>query len=101
MYMAGEGHVEVEYQYGKFVLLSNEKIDAKKKDNFYAEILQIGIKENKYTNNNSLKERIKVDIQNRVRNVTMEKFNKTDLVHFIETSTWRLYRPIDTAVVDT
>ena len=44
MSMGGEGPVEVEDQAGKFVLLSNEKIDAMNKDYLYAEILQRGIK---------------------------------------------------------
>ena len=42
--MGGEGHVGVEDQDGKFVLLSIDKIDATKKDGFYAGILQRGIK---------------------------------------------------------
>ena len=42
--MGGEGHVEVEYQAGGFVLISSENIDATKKDGFYADILQRGIK---------------------------------------------------------
>ena len=40
----GEGHVEVKNQAGKFVPLSNDKIDATKKANFYAALLQRGIK---------------------------------------------------------
>ena len=45
--MGGERHVEVEYQSGKFIPLSNNKIDAMNKDNFYARILQREIKEKK------------------------------------------------------
>ena len=40
MSMVGEEHVEVEYQSGKFVQLSNEKNYATKNDDFYADILQ-------------------------------------------------------------
>ena len=43
MSMGGEGHVELEKQYGRFVPLSNKNIDAMKKDSLYADILQIGI----------------------------------------------------------
>ena len=58
--MGGEGHVEVEDKSRKLVLLSNENIDATKKDNLYADILHRGIKENMYTNKKSLKDRLKV-----------------------------------------
>ena len=44
VYMVGEGHFEVEDQAGKFVSLSNDKIDVMEKDDLYAEILQRGIK---------------------------------------------------------
>ena len=73
--MGGERHVEVEDQARKLVLLSNENIDATKKDNLYADILHRGIKENNSTNKKSLKERLKVDLQNRLRNVTMVEAN--------------------------
>ena len=43
--MVGEGHVEVKDQAVKFIPLSNGEIDATKKDQLYAEILQRGIKE--------------------------------------------------------
>ena len=39
MSMGGEVHVEVEDQYGKFILLSNDNIDAMKKDDLYAGFL--------------------------------------------------------------
>ena len=42
--MGGKVHVEVEYQDGDFVPLSNDYIDAMKKDGLCADILQIGIK---------------------------------------------------------
>ena len=42
MSMGEEKCVEVEYQAGRLVPLSNEKIDAMKKDYFYAEILHRG-----------------------------------------------------------
>ena len=41
-----------------------------------------------------------MDMQNRVRNVTMAEANKTPLAHFMETATWRLLRPIDTPAVE-
>ena len=41
--MVGEGHSEVKYQYGMFVPLSNENIDAMKKEYFYSGILRGGI----------------------------------------------------------
>ena len=43
--MGGEGHAEVKDQAMKFIPLSNGEIDATKKDQLYAEILQRGIKE--------------------------------------------------------
>ena len=42
--MGGEVHVEVKDQYGKFVIISNDNIDAIKKDDFYAGIFQRVIK---------------------------------------------------------
>ena len=99
VYMVGEGNVEVEDQSGKFVPISNYKIDATEKDNFYDEIFQKGIKKEKATIKKSLKERIKVDMQNRLTNVTIAKFNKTSLAHLTETETWRLLRRINTAVL--
>ena len=36
--MGGEGHVEVEDQAGEFVLLTNERIGAIKKDYLFADI---------------------------------------------------------------
>ena len=47
--MGGEVHVEVGDRAGKFVPPSNENINAMKKDNFYANICQIGIKEKNST----------------------------------------------------
>ena len=44
MSVGGEEHDEVGYQVGKFVPISNHKIDTMKKDYFYAEIFEIGIK---------------------------------------------------------
>ena len=41
----------------------------------YADILQREIKEKNSTNNKSLKERLKVALQNRLRNVTMVEAN--------------------------
>ena len=82
MYMVGEGHVEVEDQYGKSVPLSNEKIDAKKYDNCFADIFQRGIKEKKSTKKKALKERLKVAMKNRVRNFTMAESKNIYLVHF-------------------
>ena len=79
--------------------LSNEKIDAKK-EYFNADILHRGIKENKSTIKKSPKERLKVAIQNRVRNVTMDGSNKTALLHFLEMATWISLRPINTPMVD-
>ena len=61
--MGGAVHVEVEDQARKFVPLSNAIIYAIKKDNLYAEILQRGIKDNKFTINKSLKEILKVAMQ--------------------------------------
>ena len=42
--MGGKGDLEAEDQAGKFVPLSNDKIDEMKKDDFYADILQREIK---------------------------------------------------------
>ena len=39
-------------------------------------------------------------MKNRVKNITMAKFNKTYLVYFIETVTWNLLIPIDTSVME-
>ena len=80
--MGGERHVEVEDQARKLVLLSNDNIDETKKDNLYADILHRGIKENNSTNKKSLKERLKVAMQNRLRNITMAKSNNTSLTNF-------------------
>ena len=44
MSVGGGVHVEVEYQAGKFVPLSNENIDSMKKDFFCTDIFQRGIK---------------------------------------------------------
>ena len=52
------------------------------KDDFYTYILQIGIKEKKSTNKKYIKERLKMAMQNRIRNVTMAEVNKTTLTHF-------------------
>ena len=38
------GHVEFKYQAGEFIILSNEKIDAMKKEYSYADIFQRGKK---------------------------------------------------------
>ena len=48
-----------------------------KKDNLYDEILQIGIKESKYNNNESRKERLKLAMQKRLRDFIMTKVKKT------------------------
>ena len=53
--MGGEKHIEVEDKGGNLVIFSNTKIDAMKKEYFYAEILQIGIKEKKSNNKKPLK----------------------------------------------
>ena len=92
--MGLEGHVEFEYQYWKFLLISNYKIDANRKDGFYAGLLQLWIKEKK-----SIKEGLKLAMQKRLRNVTIAKSNKTTLAHFLETEIWRLLRTINKAVV--
>ena len=39
-------------------------------------------------------------MQNRVRNVTMNKANKKALVHLMETEMWRLLIPSETPAVD-
>ena len=44
MSVGGEVHVEVEYQAGKFVPLSNENIYSMKKDYFCSDFFQKGIK---------------------------------------------------------
>ena len=44
MSVGGQGHVEVKDQSGEFILLSNENIDAMRKDDFYAELFQRVIK---------------------------------------------------------
>ena len=74
--MGGEGATEVKYQAGKSVPLSNNEINAMKKDQLYADYLQKGIKENNSTVKKSLKELLKVAMQNRVRNVTMDEPKK-------------------------
>ena len=38
--MGGEGHVEVEDQSGRFILIYNENVDAMKKDVFYDDIFR-------------------------------------------------------------
>ena len=63
MYIGGEGTTEVEYQYGKFVEISNDNIDAMNKGKLYSNIFQICIKENNYTVNEFLKEFLKVEIK--------------------------------------
>ena len=99
--MGGEVNDEVEYQDGKCILLYYENIYAMNKDYMYAEIFQRGTKEKKSTNNKYLKERLKVAIQNRVRNVTMVRANKTALAHLTETSMWCFLRTIVTSMVET
>ena len=99
--MVGKVHAEVEDQAGSFILVSNKNIDAIKKDGLYADILLKIYKREKSTNKKSLKESLKVTMQNRLRNVTLGESNKTGLAYFTETSKWLLLRPIDTAVVDT
>ena len=47
----------------------------------------------------SLSKRLKVDMQNRLRNITMAEANYTNLAHFMVMATWRLLRPIDTSAV--
>ena len=93
--MGLEGHVEFEYQYWKFLLISNYKIDAIRKDGFYAVLLQLWIKEKK-----SIKEGLKLAMQKRLRDFIMTKVKKTAQANFPETAMWRLLRPIDTAVVE-
>ena len=44
MSMGGEVHVEVEYQYGRFILLYNWMIGAMKKGDLCADIFHGGIK---------------------------------------------------------
>ena len=85
MSMVGEGNVEVEDQTGNFILLSNDNIDEMKNYNFYADIFQRRIKSNKSTIKNSLKDRLKVDMQNRLRNSTMDKADKSALMYYPET----------------
>ena len=99
--MGGEGTTDVKYRAGKFIPLSNEKIDATKKDQLYADILQRGIKEKKSTIKNSLKDLLKVSMKNRVRNVKTYKANKKALAYLSETATWRALRLIYTPVVET
>ena len=74
--MGNERTTEVKYQAGKSVPLSNNEINAMKKDQLYADYLQKGIKENNSTVKKSLKELLKVAMQNRVRNVTMDEPKK-------------------------
>ena len=62
--------------------------------------MQIDLKEDNYTNKRSLKERLEVDMQNRVRNVTMTKATNTALAGFRKTETWHLIRIINKAVVE-
>ena len=100
VYMVGEENVKVKYQDGKFITLSSYKINAMKKNYLYGDIFQRCIKENKSTVNKSLKERFKGATQNRVWNVTMAKAIENALAHFLEMSTWRLLRTIDTPVVE-
>ena len=40
--MGGEVHVEVEYQSGDFILLSDNKINATKKDKFMLSLFRLG-----------------------------------------------------------
>ena len=56
MSIGGEGHIEVEDKARNFVLISNAKIYATKKDDLYADTFQICMKENKSTNKKSLKD---------------------------------------------
>ena len=70
-----------------------------KKDDLYAEIFQRGIKEKKSTNLKSLKNRLNVAMQNRLRNVKMSESNLTALVNFLETAISRLLRMIYEAMV--
>ena len=58
------------------------------------------IKEKKSTIMKYLKKGLKVDMQNRVRDITMARSNKTDLVHFTETTMWCFLRPIDISVIE-
>ena len=98
--MGGEVTAEVKEQDGMFVPLSNYRINAMKKYQLYADIFQRGIKENKSTVNNYLKYLLRVEIQNRVSNVTVVESNKNDLSYFPETATCRALRPIEIHVVD-
>ena len=70
-----------------------------KLENLYAYIFHRGIKEYKYTINKSLKEILKMGMQNRLRNITMDEANKTALVHFQETETWLFLRTANIAAV--
>ena len=70
------------------------------KDNLYTDIFYEWTRENKSTNNKSLKEILKVATKNRLRNTTMVKSNKTTFSYFTETEMWHLFRPIDIDVVE-
>ena len=98
--MGGGGSTEVEDQAVKFVPLFNNKIDEMNKDQLYGEFLKRGIKEKKYIVKKYIRKLLKVSMQNRVRNVTMAKAKKKDLVNFPETATLRSLRLIKTPVVD-
>ena len=70
-----------------------------KKDQFYADSLKRGIKVKKFTVNKFLKYLLKVEMQNRSRNVTMSKTNKKDLDHLPEMVMWSSIIMIDIPVV--
>ena len=99
VYLQGEKAIEVEDQSGNFVPLLNYNIDAMKKDQFYADSLKRGIKVKKFTVNKFLKYLLKVEMQNRSRNVTMSKTNKKDLDHLPEMVMWSSIIMIDIPVV--
>ena len=63
--MGGQVTTTFKYKAGKSVPLPNKNIYAMKKDQFYADILQIWIKEKKCTVNKPLKYSLKVAMQKR------------------------------------
>ena len=76
MSVLGEVHYEVKDQSGRFVAISNGDIYSMKKYQVYSDILNRYIKEKKSNVKESLKERLKVSIQNRVRNSNKKGFGK-------------------------
>ena len=76
MSVLGEVHYEVKDQSGRFVAISNGDIYSMKKYQVYSDILNRYIKEKKSNVKESLKERLKVSIQNRVRNSNKKALEK-------------------------